>query len=525
MEFEKVEEPEEPEEELYDYISEEEEEEEEEFVSKSKKSSSKQSSDRNKKPTTLAASSVNRSRNLTRDKTSSYNDEDVNPEAAKQDIRTAFFRASATAKPKTEKRLDDGVASVEDDLANEIMQELTNKKPAPPKPAVRPKPINLTPGRPQPFGIPFASNSPHISNTVLSLSPAHKRKLSPSKPQAGDQQPQLSKKIDLDDDLVNQLFDSDSNHGAADNSSAATVVKSEPMCYEPPVVVKAEKIDFADGEDEDDLALLSGLSLDGNCSNLTKHLNLPIKQESNLSSSGMELTLNNTNITMNDEIDFSAQIKNMDSSNKMLMYWYDLFEDQFNSNGTVYLFGKMPLTTKQNAANETETQTADNDKQQQQQQLSFVSVCCIVKNIPKVIYVLPRKYKKSKVKREPGVPEQQRELVAMDDVRKDVDALMEKNKIFSYRVKTVKKCFPFDKQRKNNTASVIDPDDEVPFESEYLQVEFQPDKHSILNQLDAAEGECFSTVFNANASHSEQLLIDLKLKGNLFLILKIGSKT
>jgi hypothetical protein len=489
---------------LYDYV--EEEEEEEEFVSKSKKSSSKQNSDRNKKNNTPTASSVNRSRNLTRDKTSSYNDEDVNPEVAKQDIRTAFFRASATAKPKTEKKLDDG-ANIEDDLANEIMQELTNKKSAAPKPAARPKSTNLTPGRPQPFNIPFASNSPHIttSNTVLSLSPAHKRKLSPSKPQVGDHQ-QLSKKIELDDELVQQLFDSDSNQ-AASNTVAQPAIKSEPMCYEAPVVVKAEKIDYAENnEDDDDLALLSGLSLDG--SNLSKHLNLPIKQESGLNSSGMELTLNNTNITMNDEIDLSAQIKNMDSSNKMLMYWLDAYEDQFNSNGTVYLFGKMPIATKQNATEP--AAEASDDKQQ----LSFVSVCCIIKNIPKVIYVLPRKYRKSKVKREPGVSAlDQRELVTMDDVRKDVDALMEKHKIFSYRVKTVKKCFPFDKPRRN--PSVIDPDDEVPFESEYLQVEFQPDKHSTLNQLDSAEGECFSAVFNANASHLEHILVDLKLKGKL----------
>jgi hypothetical protein len=525
----KVEEPEEEEEDMYEYV---EEEEEEEIVSK-KKSNKYANEKITKKLTTPATSttiSANKSKNLTRDKTSSsHNDEDANPDtdqATKQDIRTAFFRASAAAKPKAEKKLADtggASAEAEDDLANEIMQELTNKKPAA-KPVTRPKPqmtSGFTPGRSH---IPFAAaNSPHMntSNPVLSLSPAHKRKLSPSKPQAGDNQPQFPKKIELDEELMHQLFDGDSNQATSNSSGAQISIKSEPVSIEEKSVgavdastaAKSEKLDYDESnEDLDDLELLSSLSLEGgNCSMLAKYLNLPTKQQENAGADQLDLSMNNQSSTTHEEVDFSAQIKDMDNSSKILVYWLDAFEDQFNSNGTVYLFGKMPIATNPKATS-SEADTPESTTPATNQQLSFVSVCCIVKNIPKVLYVLPRKYRKSKVKREPGVVEAApREAATMDDVKKEIDALMERCKIFTYRTRVVKKNFAFDVQRK---VQAVDPDDEASYESEYLHVEFQPDKHSILNLLDTAEGECFSTIFNTNSSHLEHLLIDLKLKGN-----------
>ena len=120
---------------------------------------------------------------------------------------------------------------------------------------------------------------------------------------------------------------------------------------------------------------------------------------------------------------------------------------------------------------------------------------------------MPRKYRKSKVKREPGSATEARDLVTMDDVRQEVDTLMDRNRIGSYKTKVVKKNFAFDKPRRCGA------DEEVPYETEYLQVEFQPEKHSTHAQLETAEGECFSAIFNVNASHLEQIIIDLKLKG------------
>ena len=146
---------------------------------------------------------------------------------------------------------------------------------------------------------------------------------------------------------------------------------------------------------------------------LAKHLNLPFKQEPNEASTTSEL-----------DADFQVHIKNQSSASKFLFYWLDAFEEQFNANGTVYLFGKMPIL-KQKQEGKSDT-------------LSFVSVCCVVKNIPKVVYVLPRKYKRNKTDEE----------VTMEQVTKEVEALLEKNKIHSYRTRVVKKNFAFDQRGK-----------------------------------------------------------------------------
>ena len=391
---EKVEEPEEEEEEYYEEIDEEEEE-EEEFVSKSskKKSSSRHNENtadsRHKKPT---QSTVNR--HLSSNKTSADLEAVGAESGGKQDIRSAFMRASTTTKPKSEKKLD---AAGDDDLADEIMQELTNRKTAPVKAAAsasRPKPVTSIVTPSSRAHIPFAAtNSPRInmnSATILSLSPAHKRKLSPSKSLSSDHQPRISKKIDLDDELMQQLFENDSNHHqhhqAANNetrSPAVAVVKSEPVVFELPLEaaaahVKIEKVDHSemvDDEEGENLELLSALTLEAsNCSMLAKHLNLPTKQESvsNGSSSNADASMLSGVGTMSaEDVDLSMHIKNLDKTDKLLVYWLDAFEDQFNSNGTVYLFGKMPIVTRQAES------TAPG-------QLSFVSICCIVKNVPKV---------------------------------------------------------------------------------------------------------------------------------------------
>ena len=528
---EKVDEPEETEEDLYEYV-EEEEEEEEEYVSKSKNKSSKHKEKETKKQQTLQ-SSVNRSRHLTKEKTSSLNDDNettTTPTDAKQDIRTAFFRASANAKPKSEKKLD---SNQDDDLANEIMQELTNKKTTVNKnlaqrPLAKPSPTLTSGGRPTPY-IPFATNSPRAnSNNILSLSPAHKRKLSPSKSNlSGDTQRQYAKKIELDQELVQQLIDSDSNHGLVNDENdknqetKVVLIKSEPMCFEEKgkTTTTSEKTDDDCNEELENLEILSHLSLEANnCAALAKHLNLPVKQEtttnmSNLNNSTMDMS---TSMMMTDDADISMQIKNLGKADKILVYWLDAYEEQFNSTSTIYLFGKMPLLkqVKEEEPTTTTTTTATTTSVENKDQLSFVSVCCIIKNVPKIVYILPRKYRKSKVKRE----NDDLDLVSLEDVEKEIDSLMERHKIMQYKVKRVKKMFAFDRHVRPGAAAASG--DEVPYESEYVQLEYMADRHASNLQLDSLEGECFSVVFNANASHLEQVLIDLKLKGPSWLLIQ-----
>lgn len=50
------------------------------------------------------------------------------------------------------------------------------------------------------------------------------------------------------------------------------------------------------------------------------------------------------------------------------MFWYDAYEDPYLQPGTVYLFGKVYIEAAK----------------------SYVSCCVAVKNIEKIIYLLPR---------------------------------------------------------------------------------------------------------------------------------------
>lgn len=361
---------------------------------------------------------------------------------------------------------------------------------------VKPMPSPL----PRPAALPRQSNSPYIPFSTSSLlSPSRKRKLdtdvimgevsngTSSNHQTEEKKEESScKKISLEPELMQaefmqQLLDDDSNP----TPYPPVKIKSEPIVHEqdhdqpqvslPPV--KSEKIEY--DEHDEEAELLSQLSLEATNSSM-----MHIKQEIlNNTTEGTQLQ------STASDAELSAQLKSMDTANKILVYWMDTYEDQFNSHGTVYVFGRMPVVTK----------TGKDDTES----LSFVSVCCIVKNIPKVVYVLPRKYRKTKNTSD-RVP------VTLDDAKKEVEQVLEKNKIYSYQIKTVKKYLAFDKPN----SSADDDEELATYENECLQVEFQYDpKHMAQLNLASMEGECFSAIFNSNSSHMEHLLIDLKLKG------------
>ncbi len=210
-----------------------------------------------------------------------------------------------------------------------------------------------------------------------------------------------------------------------------------------------------------------------------------IKQEAAAADSTMDSPASTA--AMNQTTDF-VDLKQLNASNqeKMVFYWLDAFEDAYNSSGSIYLFGKTPFLKK------------DQQQQQQQQQLQFVSVCCVIKNIPKTIYVLPRKD------------------VQMEAVCKEITTLMNKNKISQFRTRTVKKYYAFDKHLGVNQ------DQTIPYEADYLQVEYQPTQQS--NKLtNDMEGESFACIFGAQTPCLEQFLIELRIKGELFLHLFMKS--
>jgi hypothetical protein len=362
---------------------------------------------------------------------------------------------------------------------------------------------------------PAFSQIPFALNTNISLSPAHKRKLSPSASSSTDKcsaESRSCKKIELDDDLVQQLFDSDSQpfdfsaasqHPAEKSKPCPFVVKSEPTEHieaaskvkkpafgDSSVSIKKEKADeFLNDEDRealDNIELLAQLTLEAsNSSMLAKQLDLPAKADL---STTMDFNAA-LNAAATDDIDLQMHLKNSAHTDKFLFYLLDAYEDQFNSNGTIYLFGKTPIAKQSEATD----------------QLSFVSVCCVVKNVPKVFYVLPRRFKLDK-----GAKVETSEPVTMEQVGKEIDALMLKNKISSYRTRAVKKYFAFDRRR----ADAVD----VPYEAEYLQVEYTLGAYDSNKQIPAdVQGECFSCILSTQGTYMEQFLIDSRIKGPSWL--------
>lgn len=519
-------------------------EEEDEFESKKKHSKHSHKENRDDKSNKKNQQQGSSRKNLIKDKLSNFNDEaESTANAGATDIRTAFFRATAAtnAKPKSEKKLFEssgggGGGLNDDDLANEIMQELTARKSSSNNAAKhstqsRPKPAmhHHTPGRSaMPHHIPFSMVNPSPVNQ-MSLSPAHKRKLSPSTSNCTKSGSEIhkSKKIELDEELVQQLFDTDSqqeittiettagkaplstnknklndlsNSTLTNFNSPCIVVKSEPVDHDyslnpnqannksdPSACVKKEPTTDADDQEAlENIELLSQLTLEATSSNKSQ-FNGSIKQESGVESSTL------------DDADFQIHLRNQANSNRLLFYWLDSYEDPYNSNGTVYIFGKMPIV-KQDKTNA------------EQQALSFASVCCIIKNIPKRIYVLPRKYRR--VKSEPGTNDLSKEPVTMEKVTEEIVSILTRLKISSYTTKVVKKNFAFDKKLPNK-----DDGDEIPYEGEYLQVEYHQESSQNNRAIPAdLQGDYFLCIFGAQTSYTEHLLVDLRIKGPCWLL-------
>jgi hypothetical protein len=201
--------------------------------------------------------------------------------------------------------------------------------------------------------------------------------------------------------LVRQLIDSDSQP-----ETLITDVK--------PDITKIK----IENNDDDDIALLNQIKLNESFK-ATEMSDFKTKDF------GPADGTSNQTANITSDYDFQSHLKNQKNSSKLLFYWIDAYEDPMNSNGTVFLFGKTPILKQQQQQQqdvkkvETKEEPCDgNDK------MTFVSVCCIIKNVPRLVHVLPRKYKKNT-----------NEPVTMDDVTLEIDRVMEKFKIYSYRTK------------------------------------------------------------------------------------------
>lgn len=95
-------------------------------------------------------------------------------------------------------------------------------------------------------------------------------------------------------------------------------IKTEPM-----IQIKSEPISQDDKDSAENIELLANLNLESSTSNFS------IKQEPNES----------RDVNVAAESDLKFHLENQTNSKKFLFYWFDAYEDSYNSNGTVFLFG------------------------------------------------------------------------------------------------------------------------------------------------------------------------------------------
>uniref|UniRef100_A0A3B3QW26 DNA polymerase n=1 Tax=Paramormyrops kingsleyae TaxID=1676925 RepID=A0A3B3QW26_9TELE len=145
--------------------------------------------------------------------------------------------------------------------------------------------------------------------------------------------------------------------------------------------------------------------------------------------------------------------------------------------GVVYLFGKVWIESAK----------------------AHVSCCVVVRNIERVMFLLPREHKMDiKTGKETEV------AVGMTDVYQEFSELSEKLRIMKFKSRKVQKNYAFEV-----------PD--VPTQSEYLEVRYSAEMPPLPSDL---KGETFSHVFGTNTSSLEYLLLSRKIRGPCWLDVK-----
>ncbi|XP_071838856.1 DNA polymerase alpha catalytic subunit-like [Apostichopus japonicus] len=161
---------------------------------------------------------------------------------------------------------------------------------------------------------------------------------------------------------------------------------------------------------------------------------------------------------------------NDDNEQVLRFYWIDAYEDQYKQPGVVYLFGKVYI----------------------EKAKAYVSCCVTVKNIERVMYLLPKDKNGDKE-------------VTMPDVYEEFDDLATHYKITKYRSRKVTKQYCF---------SVSG----IPAESEYLEVRYGAEYPPLPEGL---KGKTFSHVFGCKTSSLELFLMERKMKGPSWLDIKL----
>ncbi|EFN85393.1 DNA polymerase alpha catalytic subunit [Harpegnathos saltator] len=173
-------------------------------------------------------------------------------------------------------------------------------------------------------------------------------------------------------------------------------------------------------------------------------------------------------------------VKTKDEVEVFRFYYLDAYENPYKNPGTVYLFGK--------------TYVASRDM--------YCSCCVMVHCIPRRIYLLPRKYLKTPKSGEP-------QLTTIEDVYKEFDEYASKMRIMEFNCKETKKHYSFEKEG-------------TPKTSDYLEVRYNARYPAIEANY---SGPAIERVFGSTVNALELLLIERKIKGPGWLDVKNVSPT
>ncbi|XP_078038476.1 DNA polymerase alpha catalytic subunit-like [Augochlora pura] len=172
-------------------------------------------------------------------------------------------------------------------------------------------------------------------------------------------------------------------------------------------------------------------------------------------------------------IDFPSLLTtNADKEDILRFYWYDAYEDPRNLPGIVYLFGKIfvPSTN------------------------TYCSCCLEVINVPRRIYLLPRKHINTSKDNDDS----------MKEVYDEFCKFANKSGIKDFHYKTVTKNYAFEQQ-------------DVPLLSKYLEVKYSAQYPAMPYKY---SGPSIKRVFGTTVNGLELLIIERNIKGPCWLDVK-----
>jgi len=181
---------------------------------------------------------------------------------------------------------------------------------------------------------------------------------------------------------------------------------------------------------------------------------------------------------------------------EITMFWIDACELE----GNIYLFGKALLPD----------------------QRSTTSVCVRINNIERNLFVLPRAYKV--LDEDDEMRTATDDQVGLIDVHTEIKQLLQEKGVTKFKSKMVKReyCFDrdlpdYDELAKVGRSSLLDSDDGVPRETQYLKVVYPFTAPPLERNL---KGKTFSRIFGCRSSALELFLLKRKLMGPCWITVR-----